>query len=89
MLQGISYRLVIQGVSGKDFVRDWNAGIIQKQSHLNDRLPAIFFAYPIFSGAFFDDISVFIYDVIVGFVNLKVEIGDIVIDDVCISFEFS
>ncbi len=72
---------MVQGISREGFDGNGNPAVIHKESHLDDRELALFLADAHFALSFFDYVSLPVKDIVIRPVDLKIEIGHIIIND--------
>ena len=72
---------MVQGVSREGFDGNGDPAVIHKESHLDDREFAFFFADAHFPQPFFDYISILVKDIVIRPGHLKIEVGHIIIND--------
>ena len=72
---------MVEGVSREGFDGDGYPAVIHKESHLDDREFAFFFADPHLTQSFFDYVSIPVRDIVIRPGDLKIEVGYIIVND--------
>ena len=81
LFQTFSQGQVVQGVAGEGLDGDGDALIVHEQPHLNNGEFAFFLADAHPAQSFFQDISLFIQDILIRRSDLEIEVCYIIIDD--------